>query len=84
MCLGQTAPCNGAGCQVPYANVNVKFPAGMDDIQSTGANYSCNGPATIQRKAQLVKGGYAGMMAWEITQDAGGNASLLKVIADNL
>jgi GH18 family chitinase len=82
-CIGQTAACTGQGCQVAYAQVNVKFPGGMDDISSMGVQYSCNGPATIQRKAMLAKG-YAGMMAWEITQDAGGNNSLLKVMADNL
>jgi chitinase len=82
-CLGQTMACNGAGCQIAYAQVNVKFPGGMDDITSTGATYSCNGPATIQKKAQLSLG-YAGMMAWEISQDAGGNNSLLKVMVDNL
>jgi GH18 family chitinase len=82
-CLGQTAACTGAGCQVAYAQVNVKFPGGMDDIQSPNANYSCNGPATIQKKAQLALG-YAGMMLWEITQDAGGSASLLKVMDDAL
>jgi hypothetical protein len=32
----------------------------------------------------MLAKGYAGMMAWEITQDAGGNNSLLKVMADNL
>jgi GH18 family chitinase len=83
MCIGQPMPCTGAGCQVAYAQVNVKFPGGMDDIQSTNANYSCNGPATIAKKAQLALG-YAGMMAWEITQDAGGANSLLKVMVDNL
>jgi GH18 family chitinase len=55
----------------------------MDDISSAGNTYSCNGPATIQRKAQLANG-YAGMMAWEISQDAGGAQSLLQVMVDNL
>ncbi len=78
--------CWGATCtgsQVAYAQVLVKFPGGMDYIQSNGITYSCNGPATIQKKAQLAHG-WGGMMAWEITQDAGGDQSLLKVMADNL
>jgi GH18 family chitinase len=82
-CIGQSAACTGAGCQIDYAQVNVKFPAGMDTIMSTNANYSCNGPATIKQKAQLATG-YAGMMAWQIAQDAGGANSLLKVMVDNL
>jgi chitinase len=79
--------CWGPGCgglaQIPYAQVNLKFPGGMDDIVSSGTTYSCNGPTTIQRKAELARG-YAGMMAWEISQDAGGDQSLLKVIDDHL
>jgi GH18 family chitinase len=78
--------CWGATCaasQVAYAQVLAKFPGGMDYIQSNGITYSCNGPATIQKKAGLAQG-YGGMMAWEITQDAGGDQSLLKVMADNL
>ena len=79
--------CWGPGCgglaQISYAQVNLKFPGGMDDIVSAGTTYSCNGPATIQRKAELARD-YAGMMAWEITQDAGGDQSLLKVIAGHL
>lgn len=83
-CLGQTAACTtGAGCQIAYGQVNVAFPGGMDTVVSNGTTYSCNGPATIQQKADLSRG-YAGMMLWEITQDAGGDQSLLKVMADNL
>lgn len=40
-----------------------------------------NGPETIRRKVALARDeGYAGVMIWEIGQDAAGPASLLRVI----
>jgi len=78
--------CWGTGCPtnpVPYGQIAVQYPGGMDYIQSGGLTISCNGPATMMRKIQLAHG-YGGMMAWQLTQDAGGDKSLLKLIADNL
>lgn len=42
-----------------------------------------NGAETITKKAELAKG-YGGIMIWELTQDAKGEKSLLKVISDTL
>ena len=42
-----------------------------------------NGPATIRRKVRFARdAGLAGVMAWELGQDAPGPAALLRVIAD--
>lgn len=43
--------------------------------------YAYNGPDTIRKKAELSKD-YGGIMIWELSQDAGGSDSLLKVIKD--
>jgi GH18 family chitinase len=48
-----------------------------------GYTISCNGPATIAKKTELSKS-HGGIMIWELGQDASGDDSLLKVIADNL
>lgn len=62
------------------------------DIVSKGSEYynadkyndiAYNGAATIAKKAELAKG-YGGIMIWELTQDAKGEKSLLKVISDTL
>lgn len=42
-----------------------------------------NGAETMAKKAELAKG-YGGIMIWELTQDAKGEESLLKVISDTL
>ena len=42
-----------------------------------------NGADTITKKAELAKD-YGGVMIWELTQDAKGEQSLLKVISDTL
>lgn len=43
------------------------------------SGYAYNGPDTIKKKAVLSKD-YGGIMIWELSQDADGSASLLKVI----
>jgi len=42
-----------------------------------------NGAVTMAKKAELAKN-YGGIMIWELTQDAKGEKSLLKVINDSL
>ena len=42
-----------------------------------------NGDATIRTKTELGKQ-YGGMMIWELSQDASGDRSLLKIIKDTL
>lgn len=49
----------------------------------TAGGYSYNGIQTIKWKASLAKG-YGGVMAWELTQDAKGEHSLLQAIYDTL
>ena len=40
-----------------------------------------NGPATIRRKTiHAVRGGYGGVMIWELGQDTAGKASLLDAV----
>lgn len=46
-------------------------------------NIAYNGADTIAKKAELAKD-YGGIMIWELTQDAKGEKSLLKVISDTL
>jgi len=78
--------CWGTGCPaspVAYGQIAAQYPGAGDYIQSGGLTISYNGPATVLRKAQLAKG-YAGVMAWQLTQDAAGDKSLLKIIADTL
>ncbi|WP_295073502.1 glycosyl hydrolase family 18 protein [Ruminococcus sp.] len=62
------------------------------DIVSKGSEYysadkyngiTYNGAETIAKKAELAKN-YGGIMIWELTQDAKGEKSLLKVINDTL
>ena len=62
------------------------------DIVSKGDEYytadryngiAYNGADTIAKKAELANG-YGGIMMWELTQDAKGEKSLLKVINDTL
>ncbi|HRR77386.1 MAG TPA: glycosyl hydrolase family 18 protein [Ruminococcus sp.] len=62
------------------------------DILKNGSEYynadsyndiAYNGADTMAKKAELSKG-YGGIMIWELTQDAKGEQSLLKVISDTL
>jgi len=78
--------CWGTGCPaaaMTYADIIANWPGVPDFYQVGGLTVSYNTPATIQKKAQLAKG-YGGMMAWEIGQDASGDQSLLKILADSL
>ena len=47
----------------------------------TAKGYAYNGPDTMRKKAELSKE-YGGIMIWELSQDADGSDSLLKVIKD--
>lgn len=55
--------------------------ATQDQLQGNGTVTYLNSRATIQAKAQLAQS-YGGIMAWEATQDATGEASLLQAIRD--
>jgi hypothetical protein len=55
--------------------------ATQDELQGAGTITYLNSRATIQTKAQLAAT-YGGIMAWEATQDASGDASLLSAIRE--
>lgn len=66
-----------------YAQILAGNPAAetSDQVDLSGAVTYLNSRTTIVAKAQLAKQ-YGGIMAWELGQDAPGDASLLKAIAD--
>jgi GH18 family chitinase len=68
---------------VPYSTL-LRMDASVtssDELQRDGNIIYLNSRATIQAKALLAKT-YGGIMAWELSQDATGDASLLKAIRD--
>jgi spore germination protein YaaH len=66
-----------------YAQILAGNPAAetSDQVDLSGAVTHLNSRTTIVAKAQLAKQ-YGGIMVWELGQDAPGDASLLKAIAD--
>jgi len=54
--------------------------ASGDRILFDGVEQNYNGPATIRRKTQLALQVAGGIMIWELSQDARGSDSLLRVI----
>jgi len=54
--------------------------ASGDRVLYQGVEQNYNGPATIQRKTELAMRLVGGIMIWELSQDARGNDSLLRVI----
>ncbi len=66
-----------------YAQILAGNPAAetSDQVDLSGAVTYLNSRTTIVAKAQLAKQ-YGGIMVWELGQDAPGDASLLKAIAD--
>ena len=66
---------------MPFADIVSKGIEYYNADEYTGIAY--NGADTIAKKAELAKD-YGGIMIWELTQDAKGEQSLLKVINDTL
>jgi chitinase len=66
-----------------YADMLAQNPAAatQDMLQLGGGTAYLNSRTTIIEKAKLAKT-YGGIMVWELGQDATGDASLLKAIAD--
>ena len=66
-----------------YAAILAQDPtaATQDQLTVGGATIYLNSRTTIQAKTKLAKS-YGGIMAWELGQDAAGDASLMKAIAD--
>ena len=64
-----------------YADILAQYAgaADADVVMKDGTTVYYNGKATIQAKAKLARE-YGGIMAWELGQDAAGDASLLKAI----
>lgn len=71
------------GEALTYADILAAAPmaATQDQVQVDGGTTYLNSRTTIQAKAVLAKQ-YGGIMVWELGQDAAGEASLLKAIAD--
>ena len=58
--------------------------ASGDRIHFKGVEQNYNGPATIRRKTELALQLAGGIMIWELSQDARGNDSLLRVIGETI
>ncbi len=68
----------------PYKELVAKFP-GAEDADQAGQTIWYNGRPMMKAKAGFVKeSGLAGIMIWELTQDAPGDRSLLSTIYDAL
>ncbi|HVY30217.1 MAG TPA: glycosyl hydrolase family 18 protein [Polyangiaceae bacterium] len=75
---------NGAKSEaMTYADILRQNAAAatQDQLDLGGSTVYLNSRATIIEKAKLAKA-YGGIMVWELGQDAAGEASLLKAIAD--
>jgi chitinase len=73
----------GVGKPLTYAEILAKVPeaATQDQVLVDGATTYLNSRSTISAKAKLARS-YGGIMIWELGQDAPGDASLLKAIAE--
>jgi len=71
------------GEAVVYSELLASYGAAAQNDQITQGDVTVylNSKATIQAKAQLARQ-YGGIMAWELGQDAAGDASLLRAIHD--
>ncbi len=68
---------------LPYREILVRHRPGVNQDDADGLHF--NGPATMVRKAAWVRQrGMAGIMAWELTQDAAGEVSLLRLLRAEL
>jgi len=56
--------------------------ASGDRVSFQGIEQNYNGPATIRRKTELALQRVGGIMIWELSQDARGSDSLLRVIGE--
>ena len=58
--------------------------ANSDRVLFNGVEQNYNGPATIRRKTELALQVAGGIMIWELSQDARGSDSLLRVIGETV
>lgn len=56
--------------------------ASGDRVSFQGIEQNYNGPATVRRKTELALQRVGGIMIWELSQDARGSDSLLRVIGE--
>ncbi len=74
---------NAQDATATYSEIIQKYRPKPGTDEAGGFHF--NGPATIRRKINFVlQQGYAGVMLWELGQDASGKASLLSVVRDAL
>lgn len=78
--------CFGSACEseaYTYADLVSRYPEAKttDWIEKPNMTFTLNSATTIATKAELAKT-YGGVMIWELGQDATGDDSLFKVIAD--
>lgn len=68
---------------LPYREILARLAPRPEQDDADGLHF--NGPATMARKAAWARErGLGGVMAWELTQDASGEASLLRVLRREL
>jgi len=68
---------------LPYREILARHSPRPEQDDADGLHF--NGPATMARKAAWVRErGLGGVMAWELTQDAPGEASLLQALRREL
>jgi GH18 family chitinase len=79
-------PFYGRPGNATYRTLLVSDPsaASGDRILFKGVEQNYNGPATIRRKTELALQLVGGIMIWELSQDARGSDSLLRVIGETV
>lgn len=79
-------PFYGRPGNATYRTLLVSDPsaASGDRILFKGVEQNYNGPATIRRKTELALQRVGGIMIWELSQDARGSDSLLRVIGETV
>ena len=79
-------PFYGRPGNATYRTLLVSDPAAArgDRILFKGVEQNYNGPATIRRKTELALQLVGGIMIWELSQDARGSDSLLRVIGETV
>lgn len=67
---------------MPYRRL-VAGQDGLDPAADVIDGYACNGPTTVRAKTRYaLEEGLAGVMVWQVYQDAPGERSLLRVIGE--
>jgi chitinase len=79
-------PFYGRPGNATYRTLLANDPATADGdrILYKGVEQNYNGPATIRRKTELALATAGGVMIWELSQDARGTDSLLRVIGETV